>query len=135
MKIHVQEVGSTLVREAVTDASMVVTSLLTYVEARSAFGRRRQAGDLSAAEYRHVVEEFEADWDHYVVLDVTEMLIREAARLAEIHRLRAYDAVHLASAQLAAARSEDELTLASWDIELERAAADEGVRLLRRRPG
>jgi predicted nucleic acid-binding protein len=69
------------------------------------------------------------------VLDDTEPLIRDAARLAEIHRLRAYDAVHLTSAQLAAARSEEELTLPSWDVELERAAVDEGVRLIRRRPG
>jgi hypothetical protein len=60
------------------------------------------------------------------------MLI-DAARLAEVHRLRAYDAVHLASAVILARRPGGETLFVSWDDQLDAAAAREGLRLVRRR--
>lgn len=64
-------------------------------------------------------------------VDVTEELLRDAARLAEAHRLRAYDAVHLASAVAFQARWGEDVTFASWDQDLQRAARREGLMLLR----
>jgi predicted nucleic acid-binding protein len=117
----------------VSDATVLGTSIITYVEARSALARRRQHGDLSVSDYRRATEGFEADWQRYVRTEVTEALLRDAAHLAELHRLRAYDAVHLAAAIVFRDGVGDETTFASWDDNLDRAAAREGFRLLRPR--
>ncbi len=120
-------------RESVSDATVLGTSIITYVEARSALARRRQHGDLSVSDYRRVAEGFEADWQRYVRTEVTEALLRDAAHLAELHRLRAYDAVHLGAAIVFRDGVGDETTFASWDDSLDRAASREGFRLLRPR--
>ena len=133
MKLYLDEEGAELVRENLNEATAFGTSVITYVEARSALARRRQRADLSAAEYRRVVGDFETDWPRYVRTEITEELLRHGAKLAEVHRLRAYDAVHLASAMLLRDRLGDEVTFASWDDSLDRAAAREDFRLLRLR--
>jgi predicted nucleic acid-binding protein len=131
--VHVDEVGSALVRERIADATLVATSLVAYVEAQSAFARRRRVGDLSPAEYRRIVADFEVDWTRYVVLYVTEALVREAAGFCGTHGLRGYDAIHLASARLVARRPGESVVFASWDTELERAAVREGFDSIRPR--
>ena len=74
-----------------------------------------------------MIRDLESDWEHYLVLEVVEPLIREAAELAEAHRLRACDAVHLASARVLKRRLRGTVRFASWDAELERAAGREGL--------
>ena len=132
MKLYVEEAGSAAVREQVGEAALVATSSLAYVEARAAFARRRRAGDLSAGEHRRLIGEFDSDWERYVRLEVTNGLIREAATLADRHPLRAYDAIHLASAVTARQRLEGDLLFACWDDGLSAAASREGLELARR---
>jgi predicted nucleic acid-binding protein len=136
VKLYVVEEGSPLVRTAVDRAGMVATSALAYVEARAAFARRRQEGAMTAEDHRRVVRLLDVDWARYAVVEVSEGLIREAARLAERHRLRAYDAIHLASATAIRDRVGEPMVLAAWDQPLEKAAKNEGLGLLRspRRP-
>ena len=98
VKLYVDEEGSSVVRSAVDQARQISTSAIAYVEARAAFVRRRHEGGLLAGEYRRIIRDLDDDWARYLVVEVTDSLIRESARLAETHRLRAYDAVHLASA-------------------------------------
>lgn len=133
LKLHVDEDGSTLVRASVREATPISTSQIAYVEARAALARRRHARELSPANHRRVLRDFEADWERYLRLDVTEDLLRAAAAVAESHRLRAYDAIHLASAILLRARSDGEVVFGSWDLALDTAAAREGFTLLRGR--
>jgi predicted nucleic acid-binding protein len=111
---------------------VVATSSITYVEARAAFSRRRRAGDLSASEHRHLIGELDSDWARYVRLEVSDGLIREAAALADRHHLRAYDAIHLASAGAARRQLGGEMAFACWDDGLTAAAAREGFQIARR---
>lgn len=113
----------------------MATSTLTLVEARAALARRRRAGDASAAQYRGAVTALADDWERYVRLEVTEPLVRRAAELAEAHRLRGYDALHLASALVMTERLGADTVFGSWDDALDAAAAREGFTLLRRRRG
>jgi len=122
-----------LARRSVADAERVATSIVTLVEARAALARRRHAGDLAPADHRRAVADLADDWERWVRLEVSEPLTREAAGLAERHRLRGYDAIHLASALLLAARVGEPIMLASWDDALDAAAAREGLTVLRRR--
>lgn len=131
VKLYVDEEGSPLVRSVVEQAGLVATSEVAYVEARAAFVRRRHEGGLSARDYRRIVQDLDADWPRYLVVEITDSLIREGARLAEAYRLRAYDAVHLASAAAIHGRLAETVVFASWDLEQERAAKGEGLELLR----
>jgi predicted nucleic acid-binding protein len=109
----------------------VGTSLVTLVEARAALARRRHAGDLTPADHRDTLAALTGDWERLVRIALTEPLAERAARLAEAHRLRAYDAIQLASALLFAEHLGEETVFGSWDDTLDAAAAREGLRLLR----
>lgn len=131
VKLYVEEAGSAAVRETVTDAETVATSVVAYVEARSAFARRHREKRLSRTDYRRTVREFEADWDHYLLVEVTIQIVRRGAELAEDHALRAYDAIHLASAELLRGRVDGNILFASWDSTLMDAARRQGFGLVR----
>jgi len=133
VKLHVEEEGSVLVREAVAQAEPISTSRIAYVEARAAFARRRHTRELDSQDYRRIVRDLDGDWDHYLRIDVTEPLIRTAARLAERHYLRAYDAIHLASVCVVRDRLGAPVVFACWDSDLDTAGAKEGLISLRAR--
>lgn len=117
-------------REEVTSGA---TSLVTLVETRAALVRRRHHGDVSAAHYRNALDSLTEDWERVVRIDVNERLVNRAAHLAEVHRLRGYDAIQLASGLLFAERLGEDTLFASWDDALDAAAAREGLPLLRAR--
>jgi len=71
--------------------------------------------------------ELEDFWSGVAGVEVSRELIEDAARLAERHVLRAYDAVHLASALLVGGA--EEIRLSCWDRELRAAAGREGLTL------
>jgi predicted nucleic acid-binding protein len=127
----VEEEGSTFVRQTVQQAEVVATSAIAYVEAHAAFSRRRRERRLSSGDYRRTIQEFNADWQHYVSLEVTDSLIRKAAELAEAHALRAYDAIHLASAKLLGERLTGQVLFSSWDSDLLAAARRESLEPVR----
>ena len=133
LKIYLDEDGAAVVREGVSASNVVASSLVAFVETRSAFARRRRTGELSPTDHRRLAHDFEADWDRYVKIEVSEALVFESARLADLHRLRAYDAIHLASVLLLGARVGEAPTFACWDRDLSAAAAREGLPLLRLR--
>ena len=140
VKLHVEEEGSALVREAVTQAEPISTSRIAYVEARAAFARRHRTRELEAQDYRRIVRDLDGDWNQYLRIDVTEPVIRTAARLAERHNLRAYDALHLASICVLRDRLGPPIVFACWDSDLDTAAAKEGLislrtKAMRRAPG
>jgi predicted nucleic acid-binding protein len=58
------------------------------------------------------------------LVDTRPTLIRAAGEVAEHYRLRAYDAIHLASAL---SLEKGDLVLATWDADLRRAAGDVGL--------
>ena len=132
VKLYVDEEGAATVRSAVDQAELIATSAIAYVEARAAFARRFRERGLSASAHRSLVRDFERDWTHYLTIEVAPLVIRDAARLAESHRLRAFDAVHLASARSLSGRVSRSLVFASWDADLESAAAREGLEPLAR---
>lgn len=103
LKRYVTEVGSAWVRESMVSANGVeiFTSSLTTVEATCAFARRFREGILDTDAY--VTIERALDYDiryRYNILEVTPATLETAQSLARRHPLRAYDAVHLATAWL-----------------------------------
>jgi uncharacterized protein len=103
---------------------------VVFVEARAAFARRRREKRIPPAAHAKLVRDFEADWDRYLVLEATEPLIRRAGKLTDIHPLRAYDAIHLASAEILRERLAEPVSFASWDARLVSAAREEGLEVI-----
>jgi predicted nucleic acid-binding protein len=97
VKLYVDEPGSADVRRLVDQAEIVTASVVAYPEARAALARRRRERSLTVAAHRRAKGALDADWPRVLALDVSSPLARSAGDLAERHRLRGFDALHLAS--------------------------------------
>ena len=136
VKRYVDEVGSDWLRTAIASdqSSLVFTSRITVVEVISAFTRRVREGSLSSEDLVIVRDAFRSDClNEYQIMPPTMTVIDLACTLLERHPLRAYDAIHLATA-LAAQRfliAEDyaALILLSADGRLNSAATVEGLEI------
>ena len=104
------------------DAEEVLSASLVYVEARAAIARQL-SGQIAADARR----ELDTRWDALQVVAVDDGLIASAAQVADAHRLRALDALHLAAARQVAVHG---LVFCCWDRELRRAARNAGLATL-----
>ena len=139
VKAYVWEVGTEDVRQVLYDAraqlarARVITSRIVHAEATSAVSRREAAGELTPAEATRLEARLRGDFTGpvlpYVVLDSGRALIHHAADLTRRHRLRALDAIHLASALAARFTTPAGVTFhfGSADRRLNTAAANEGL--------
>jgi uncharacterized protein len=134
VKRHVTEVGSAWVRSltrAKAGHTLYIASI-TAVEVTSAITRRQRGGSLSAPQAAAMLGHFRRHLiQRYLVLELTPSLLADAARLARMHGLRAYDAVQLAAAlevnRIYQPAGLGPVTLISADRELNSAAAVEGL--------
>jgi predicted nucleic acid-binding protein len=117
------EVDTDILREIVT-GSTLVTSRLSYVEVRSSLAAAHRGRRLSAAQHDRAADAFEEAWSAYVVIDLTDGVSRRAGAIAEVHGLRAGDAIQLASALEADA---EDAFIVAWDVRLRSAATRAGV--------
>ena len=131
--LYVAEPGGDGVRELVANADVVATSVLAYPETRAALARRRRERGLSAAAYTGAKRAFENDWPRYLAIGVTMLLCVRAGDLAERHRLRGYDSVHLASYLELVTRADD-VRFSSFDDNLNQAARKAARSVTRKRP-
>lgn len=129
VKLYVEEAGSSWVRRWVDASQVVGIAAIGYVEAKAAFARAVHSGRVIRRMYRRMVKDFEEDWSRYLVMELSRPVIRHAGRLAEVHRLRASDAVHLAAALQIRAHASEEVTFLGFDDELNRAAKAERLML------
>ncbi len=118
VKRYIDEEGSSAVREAMNGARALSTCRLCFVETVRAVG-------LSAGS--RGVKRVEGEWHWFDIVDVDQALAERAAKLAVSHRLRSLDALHLAAAL---ALPDGDLTFATWDSRLHRAAREQGLSTL-----
>jgi uncharacterized protein len=80
---------------------LVFISQLAIVESICAFSRRQREGSFSYEDYDKLLAALNYDINsRYITVDITQLTIDTACRLAKKHPLRAYDAVHLATVYL-----------------------------------
>ncbi|MBI2916566.1 MAG: type II toxin-antitoxin system VapC family toxin [Chloroflexi bacterium] len=127
VKLYILEQGSPVVAESLAVAEGVGTSLLTYVETRSALARKNREGGFSPHQYEEALLDFEADWEGFLALAIGPDLVRAAGRLAERHGLHGADAVHLASAAQLRDGAREPVTFLCADRRLTEAAQAEGL--------
>lgn len=133
VKFYVAESGTTWVR-SFTDSedNIIHVSGLARVETVSALTRRLRRSDITQAEFNDACDDLQQDFaTQYRIVALTEEIIEDAAELAQKHGLRAYDAVQLAAAldtgRVVSQVDSTELTLVSGDLDLNAAAAAEGL--------
>jgi predicted nucleic acid-binding protein len=68
-------------------------------------------------------------WLQLLVVELDETLTRNAGELTRAHPLRALDAIHLASADVIAGESREEVTFVCWDRRLWGAAEESGFKV------
>ena len=131
VKLYVAEPESESVRALVANADIVATAAIAYPEARAALARRRREGALRPKAFTAAKRALDDDWLRYLAVEVTSTLCREAGDLAERHRLRGYDGVHLAAyLQVARAAGTAQVQFSCFDDRLT-AATRSAVRTRR----
>jgi uncharacterized protein len=106
-------------------AELVATSVVAYPEARAALARQRREGGLTAAGCDRARNDFEQDWPRYLTVEVSEAVYRSAGDLAEKHRLREFDSLHLASYLSLYRAGARQIRFSAFDEALNRAARKE----------
>lgn len=127
VKLYASEQGSAETRREVAEASQVVSSLLTYAETRAALARKYHSAEIVAAAFEGGKAEFDADWRIFVKMPADPAIVHRAADLAEQFRLRAYDAIHLATAERVFRDTHIQVRFACFDAALNRAASTLGL--------
>jgi hypothetical protein len=123
VKLVVPERGSDAARTLFASATQIFSSRLLVTEVTSALARARTLGRLTsraADSARALSTEL---LESVVLLEVAPSVADAASRLAWSHRLRAYDAVHLASFERLATKTS---VLVAADGDLVRAASAAG---------
>jgi predicted nucleic acid-binding protein len=132
VKRYVQEPGSEEVGQLTARAPVVGTCALTRVELTAALARATRTGTLLAEEAALALRAFQSEWESFVRIDLTGVLLTRAAQAAWEQRLRGYDAVHLAAALFWQEMLGEPVCVASYDRELWGAARHAGLEVFPR---
>jgi predicted nucleic acid-binding protein len=127
VKSYVAEAGSTEVRQLMTLAGLLATSLLSRVEVPAAIAKAARVGWVPREKALAVVQVFRVQWPDFICVQATEALITMADSLAWEQGLRGFDAVHLASALTWQGVLGESVTLATYDKQLWEAASRVGL--------
>jgi hypothetical protein len=111
--------------------------VLARVEVAAALWRKHRTGALELDDVLLLTRDFAADYGgtpdgppRFQTVELADGALEHAAELAGAHGLRAYDAIQLASALAIRAVDKNCAMLASFDHDLNRAAAAEGFEVL-----
>ena len=134
VKRYIQETGSGWIQALADPAAghEVFLTRVGRVEVTAAVTRRSRGGLLPGVNVPALLAQFRYDAAYqYNILEVIPAVLAEAERLAEVHGLRGYDAVQLATT-MSLHRSRESaglsiLTFVSADGALNKAAQAEGL--------
>lgn len=128
VKRYVNEPDGERVRRLM-DSDLRATSRLSEVEVISALVRLARSGALTDAGRDRAVAMLESGLGSMLVVELTSEIARRTRALLQRNRLRAGDAIQLASCLDLRDRLGQPVSLMSFDARLNEAAAAEGVPL------
>lgn len=124
LKLLLREEGSETAARLGDDAGELVSASLVYVEARAALARAAGHRRLPRSRALRARSELDALWEETLVIGLDSEVLAAAGEITDVYRLRAADAIHLASALTL---GDPDLVFATWDAELGRAARESGL--------
>lgn len=98
VKRYVEEIGSQAVQELLRKESQFFISKVAYAEVFMSFRRKNEEGTLGGKEFSQCLNGFEADWEAFNIIEVSNEVLKTLRNRIFEHSLRALDALHLASA-------------------------------------
>ena len=98
LPLLIDEPGSARAASLWDSADRVVSVRLVYPETRAGLAQAERLGRITARNLRDAVASFDSVFEELDLVEIDDPLARRAGELAEVHRLRGYDAVHLAAA-------------------------------------
>ena len=125
IKLFILEKGSENAQRLFHDHFPPATAAIAYAEIYSGVNRRKREGYLSAQQYTRLSRRFEEHWTTYIRIELTEEVLAGAKELLERYPLRAFDAIHLASAISLQKGIREPLPFAAADSRLLDAASAE----------
>ncbi len=107
----------------------VITSAIAPVELRSALRRRVSEGTLDGGRVLGILQRVAKDRAYWTLVEIASDVLVAAEALVATHPLRTLDAVHVASAQIFAARlTLPDLMFVSADVRQTKAAIALGMK-------
>jgi predicted nucleic acid-binding protein len=128
-KRYLVEPGTERVRQLFRRGAEIVVSRLSEIEVASALVRRMHAGDLDEEIAESHLQTLVGDFASLDVIEVRRPVVTSARQLVGKHRLRAYDALQLAS--VLRAKGSGAVSFLCADGELADAADTERLRVER----
>ncbi len=127
VKLYIDEGDASRVQGAVDEGGPAIVSDLSFVEFHALVERQKREGLLAAETVAEMSSRFRREWVDRARIAVSADVLGKAADLVATHPLRSLDAIHLASALLAAAGSPEGLRFGAADRRLVAAAKAEGL--------
>lgn len=124
LKPFLEEPGRDAVLRLWTEATVLMSSVLTYPEARAALVAAARDRRLTRAHHQRAVSELELWWSEVNPVTVGRPIAAAAGLDAESFALKGCDAVHLATARLAGPAG---IVFATFDRRLAEAARSAGL--------
>ncbi len=127
VKRYVDEPGSVEVNQAISQAKVTGTALVSRAEVVAALARAVRVGALAREDAANSLQTFRDEWPDLVRVQVTEFVIARADGLAWEYGLRGSNAIHLAAASLWQEMLGEPVILATFDRHLWTAARQVGL--------
>ena len=127
VKLYVHEHGSKELRAYTNKAETLAASVVAYPEARATFARLKAQGISTETKHQQRLAQLNLDWENMLRIELVPAVVRTAGDLAEVHGLRGFDAIHLASALCLKEKTSMPLTFAVFDLRLRAAAERAGL--------
>lgn len=126
VKRYVRESGSERVLELLEEATPA-TSRFSSIEIASAFARRCREGRLDDSLRRRMLRDLDADLESFYLVELVPEVVLTARDLLGRTRLRAADALQLASSMVLQRRVGTPVLFVAFDRDLNEAARGEGM--------
>jgi hypothetical protein len=118
VKKYAEEAGSDAVLRLIAQGGPVITSKLAYPEIIAGLGRKRREKALSEKDYQAALEDFDADWREFLIVELQDELLPVMRQLSSRHALKGADLVHLGSAVWFGKAVREKMTFAAADVHL-----------------
>ncbi|MGH7813533.1 MAG: type II toxin-antitoxin system VapC family toxin [Candidatus Binataceae bacterium] len=128
VKGYLGEDGSRLARD-LTRRFRLVSCAIVYLEAASAFSRRRVAGEIDERAYQATTARLRADRAHWELVGVNDSLLTRAEEVITRTTVRALDALHIAAALVFQESSGMRLPFITADARQANAARSMGLQV------
>ena len=117
VKHYIEEPGTPFVMEAIAEAEIVGTSIISRAEVSAALAKAVRTKTLTEKQAESALQVFRNEWPNLVRIQATEYLLARADALAFQIGLRGYDAVHLTSVLLWNEGMDEDVTMATFDLQ------------------